>query len=577
MTRMDIEEIAVQRVKREILKYDCLKDFINSNDKMPLWDGEIFIYEENCKYQQNEKLVGRIGVQVKGHKVKKLKNGNSKYSIEVEYLRAYQKEKRGTLLFVVEIIDSENTQIYYANLLPVDLKEILEKVKENQKTVTINIKPIKEKSPSSIKMICQNFLKNSNEQMNIEIKNIDEIKDIKEINFTIIGEKQYLEEYMLTNDVYTYGIDKASNQKFALPKLTKIQSFKTIKSDVQIKGKEYYNEITIFKNKDEEYFLLGKATKIYINKNKVNFHVCGNLYDRIKDINFILDLLRNNEIKVKNQVLPMKVNIEKGAKEKYIKSLEEDLKGLEIIKKISEKFHIRFDIDIEKLDKDGWHNLERFIKLNNGIKINGIEDSNIHFIDIDKYCIAFLILYDDDKKIKVYNYFEDLSDKIKVFYLNEKNEQVVISPYVNLTAENLVKFSNIDIEVIKSTFEEDTYTKETCERYNLWLLEVIKAYDITGDKKWFDFAKYLNDKILNNSRIATYIVNQKQIIKRLRDLTIKEKEELYQIKEKEEDNMMLCAISILLENWSDYERYFNKLSEEEKKQFIGFPIYHLKK
>ena len=140
---MDIEEIAVQRVKREILKYDCLKDFINSNDKMPLWDGEIFIYEENCKYQQNEKLVGRIGVQVKGHKVKKLKNGNSKYSIEVEYLRAYQKEKRGTLLFVVEIIDSENTQIYYANLLPVDLKEILEKVKENQKTVTINIKPIK--------------------------------------------------------------------------------------------------------------------------------------------------------------------------------------------------------------------------------------------------------------------------------------------------------------------------------------------------------------------------------------------------------------------------------------------------
>ena len=30
---MDIEEMAVQRVKREILKYDCLKDYINSNDK----------------------------------------------------------------------------------------------------------------------------------------------------------------------------------------------------------------------------------------------------------------------------------------------------------------------------------------------------------------------------------------------------------------------------------------------------------------------------------------------------------------------------------------------------------------
>lgn len=574
---MDIEEIAVQRVKREILKYECLKDFINSNDKMPLWDGEIFIYEENCKYQQNSKLVGRIGVQVKGHKVNKLKNGNSKYTIDVEYLRAYEREKRGTLLFVVEIIDSENTQLYYANLLPVDLKEILGKVKDGQKTVTIDIKPIKEKSPSSIKMICQNFLKNSNEQMNIEIKNIDDMKDIKEINFTIIGEKQYLEEYLLTNDVYTYGIDKVSNQKFALPKLKEIQSFKTIKSDIQIKNKEYYSEITIFKNRDEEYFLLGKATRIYISKNKVNFQVCGNLYDRIKDIKFILDLLRYNEITMKNKVLPMKVNIEKDAKEKYIKSLEDDLKGLEIIKNLFEKFNIRFDIDIGNLSKDSWHNLERFIKLNNGIKINGIEDSNIHFIDIDKYCIAFLILYDKDKNIKVYNYFEDLNDKIKVFYFNEKNEQIIISPYINLTAENLVKFSNIDLEVIKSTFQEDTYTKETCERYNLWLLEVIKAYDITRDKKWIEFAKYLNNKILNNSRITTYIVNEKQIIKRERDLTIDEKEELYQIKEKEVDNMMLCAISILLENWSDYERYFNKLSEEEKKQFIEFPIYNLRK
>ena len=33
---MDIEEIAVQRVKREILKYNCLKDYIDSNDKTPL-------------------------------------------------------------------------------------------------------------------------------------------------------------------------------------------------------------------------------------------------------------------------------------------------------------------------------------------------------------------------------------------------------------------------------------------------------------------------------------------------------------------------------------------------------------
>ena len=150
---MDIEEIAVQRVKREILKYDCLKDYINTNDKTPMWDGEIYIYKENSKYKANEDFKGKISVQVKGHKVDKIKSGHSKYSIDVEYLRAYQKDKKGVLLFVVEMTDSENTQIYYANLLPVDLKEILGRVKENQKKISIDIKPIKEKSPSSMKMI----------------------------------------------------------------------------------------------------------------------------------------------------------------------------------------------------------------------------------------------------------------------------------------------------------------------------------------------------------------------------------------------------------------------------------------
>lgn len=79
---MDIEGIAVQRVKREILKYDCLKDYINTNDKTPMWDGEIYIYKENSKYKASEDFLGKISVQVKGHKVNKLKSGNSKYLFE---------------------------------------------------------------------------------------------------------------------------------------------------------------------------------------------------------------------------------------------------------------------------------------------------------------------------------------------------------------------------------------------------------------------------------------------------------------------------------------------------------------
>lgn len=570
---MDIEGIAVEKVKSEIHKYECLKDYINSGERIPMWDGEIYIYKENSKYRSNEDFKGKISVQVKGHKVNKLNSGKSKYSIDVEYLRAYQKEKKGVLLFVVEMTDSENTQIYYANLLPVDLKDILDKVEKNQKTISIDIRPIKEKSSSSMKMICLNFLKNSNEQMNLEIKNIDEIDKIKEIKFSVVGEEEYFEEYLFNNDIYSYAIDEETNKKYALPKLKEIQKCKTNKVCVKIKEKTYYNQITHVKNKEEEYFLYGKSIKIYSDRNKINFKLKGNIYERINDAKFIIDLLKNKEIIINGKIITIPINIKEKAKENYIDLLNKDLIYLIKLKKMFEKFNIKFEKDLDLLDKKSIKNLEKFAKLNDGILIDGIKDSSIYFIEISGYTIAFIVIVNQDKSVKVYNYFGDLSDKIKVFYLDKNKNKISISPYINLTAQNLVSFSNINIKNIKKTFDESDYSAETCLRYNLWLLELIKAYDKSNEKKWLDFAEYLINKILTFSESPIYQINKLQIVKRNRKLNLKEKEKLYEIKEKEDDNMIQCGIAILLDNLSDFERYFNKL--ENKKEFKKFPIYNL--
>ena len=569
---MDIEGIAVERVKREIYKYNCLKEFLNSNDKMPLWDGEIFIYDENSEYNSNSKFLGKISVQVKGHKVAKIKSGNSKYTVDVENLIAYQKTGKGTLLFVVEIIDSETTQIYYANLLPVDLKEILSKVKDDQKKVNVDIKPIKEKSSSSMKMICQNFLNNSNEQMNIEIKNIDEIKDIKEINFSVWGDKEYIENYMFNNDIYTYAICEKDNKKIALPKLKDIQTFKTVSTEVSIKNKKYYNEITFIKNRNEEYALIGESIKFYISDNKINFNISGNIYERIIDIKFILDLLENKEITISDRTFNLN-----GYKNKqdYITKLNNNLILLQSIKDIFDKYNIRFEKDISKLNSEERKNLVRFIKINKGELIKDLDAVTPYYIDVVEYRIAFIILKESENEIEILNYFDsNIMDKVKVFFIDQNNEQVFISPYINLTTQNLLEFSNIDIDIIEKSFETEYYTEEICERYNMFLLELIKAYDVSKDKKWIKFAEKLVDKILLYSNLPVYIINKFQIIKRIRNLTLEEKEELYKIKEKESDNIIQCGIAILLDNRSDFERYFNKIGIKQK-EFKKFPIYNL--
>ncbi len=43
------------------------------------------------------------------------------------------------------------------------------------------------------------------------------------------------------------------------------------------------------------------------------------------------------------------------------------------------------------------------------------------------------------------------------------------------------------------------------------------------------------------------------------------------------DNRMLCAINILLENKSEVETNFDQLTEEEKEAFIQYPIFTLAK
>lgn len=573
---MDIEEIAVLAVRNEIVKYsDTLVAYIDTKEKTPMWDGYIYVYKQNSKYKANKEFEGKIGVQVKGKTVTQLSNGNSKYSIKVDYLRAYQKDKKGILLFVVEIIDYAHTKLFYANLLPVDLEEILNRVKENQEEVSIDIKPIKEKSSSSLKMICLNFLKNANEQINIAIKSIDEIKDIKQINIPVISEEKYIEDYLFNNDIYSYAIAKETNEKIALPKLKELEKFSTNKVNISIAGREYYNNITFVKNKDEEYVIYGKSTKIYLNENKITFKIKGNVYERIRDINFIVNLINSKTITIdgKNIVLPVQVK-DKQEKE-YITNIKKDLIRLEKIKCLFEKFNIKFNIDLNNLSYKDWKNLDLFIHINDGKPVKQVQESKLYNIEIANYKIAFIALVDENKNIKVYNYFSDLSNVLKVFYYDENNKEISVSPYINMSKKNLSEYSNVDIDIIKETFNSLDSKEDTIERYNLWMLEVIKAYDESNNIRFLELAEYINERILEHRDNAVDIINKMQIIKRIRALNSNEKDLIYELKEVNNDLLIQCAIAILLDNKSDYERYFLKLSKNEKNTFKEFPIYNL--
>lgn len=131
---MGIEKLATSAVATAIEKTDRLSAFINSGDKEPCWDGNIYIHEAKNHTKKNIK---KVVTQVKGKKVKPHQVTDSiKYRISSDDLTAYMMNG-GTMFFVVYIDEKtkDTLQIYYAELLPMKIKAIMADVKGSYQVV----------------------------------------------------------------------------------------------------------------------------------------------------------------------------------------------------------------------------------------------------------------------------------------------------------------------------------------------------------------------------------------------------------------------------------------------------------
>ena len=128
---MDLEKIATASVKTSISITDELSPFINEGDKEPSWDGNIYIYANKDKRKESIK---KVPVQVKGKQSDDFSLDTIKYPVTVVDLENYLNDG-GVVFFVVYISkDGRNTKIYYSCLLPVKIRNILDRnIKKNKK------------------------------------------------------------------------------------------------------------------------------------------------------------------------------------------------------------------------------------------------------------------------------------------------------------------------------------------------------------------------------------------------------------------------------------------------------------
>lgn len=583
MTRIPsskVEEKAARAVSDAIDSCALLKADIKFGEKGISWDGDIYLY--NNPEQNKNQLEGILPAQVKGKVVKNYSGKYCSFPVEVSDIKNYL-IKKGIIFFVVEMNESMSEyRIYYATLLPVDLRELLEKCKVDQKTISIHLKNIPNNRINSFQYICKDAICNMKLQWSDTFIELNEINKMSKVELRVTPEDGDVQKYVLENGLYVYG--KYNDKEPLRPFKNKINIAQTIlgfKKSISVHGKKFYSEYKVVTERDgNKSIQFGKEISLVIDniETKLNYNSNGSLEERIRDLEFLVNLFRAKSINIDGKEYPIDFD-DTTANKKTFEKFEKALLVFKKTKNTLNTFGIVYEGNMEDLfDKNNY--LEWLINYTEGnVKFNSlVERSGIYHLNIGPLYIGIFVLIKDDNTLDVYNLFSDFYKILCIHSTDNNGNDAIISPYITLNAEEIVKFSNFNLGVVENSVKIMDLSEYSSNLLNLFLLQVIKAYDkepkrnellLLAESIQSHIDDYSPDSIIN-------IINRLQICKRQRALNKEEKSELLKIRNTTDNNQMLCAISILLDNISDYEYYYDKLTDEEKTTFSNYPIYNLR-
>lgn len=161
------ERNAVNAVRDFVDATDCLRSYLEENDKTPLWDGSIFVYDGEP--DKNPNLVGSVKTQIKGTEVDGFQD-KEQYRIPFEELNLYMREG-GLFFFVVEMLKNDYNQrrIFYRALTPHTIQALIKKTKQNNlgkesKSLEFTLQPL----PTDYRIIedeMHNFIRDARKQV----------------------------------------------------------------------------------------------------------------------------------------------------------------------------------------------------------------------------------------------------------------------------------------------------------------------------------------------------------------------------------------------------------------------------
>lgn len=575
---IQIEKSAVIYLKQIILPHRKMNDFINDNDKEPSWDGMIYLYKEDG--YKAEDILCRVPVQIKGkNDPYKLKNKGITYPIEYKHLRNYDKD--GGVVYIVVFMsdDCSKYQIFYNCLTPVKLQDLLkgtEKKKPDQK--------------KSVPMLCLNnndvneLFKILN-QFNIDKKNqgnskgqilrrsIDKnrISDIDSISWsTYLTDYDEIIRNISNGEICLYGHDAITDMwyPFTFEEQKKVELIKYTKLNYSfgIDNQFFYNNI-ILKDKNGERLIQLSENLIFNDTvSKYHFKPISTLDNILNDIMFIKALRYGSRFSI-----GMEHSVDIG-EITFPEVFLENLEWWEKIIAAFKEYDIKCTKRMDQFTDIDWRNVNFLVKIySNEVSSSYNSDWWMMWWEDKVYPIYIADRVDGTKK--GYNLISSND-----FWLSmEKQSQHLIIPNFFMYKRDIwEKIYDFDESVVLEQLERCDYNEYTEQVYYELFIELLSAYDKTKNEKLYDISKYLANKFEKIDPKGQYgIINRFQLLKRKRSLTEMEVLELERICLSPVDDLVSCAVEILLDNKHSARMKISSMSIENQETFRSFPIYNL--
>lgn len=586
---MNIEMMAVQHVRLAIAKTDYLVPHINDNDREPSWDGDVEVYRKAGDTHSKEDLVLKVPVQIKGHKTANLKKQSIAYSVELSDLRNYLNAGGTTFLVVYVDEDGENNKIYYCNLLPFELKRLVNKFGEQKtKQITLKALPKKKNEIADVFLFAAMHMKRQRPAIVCDPISMEDVLKTGQAKLTFAYSKTPDTswnpiDYMFDHETYIYA-QLPLGLELPVDHISHIDlAGVTIPRPVYVNEKKFYDSYEVIRSKDTTELHFGKSIKIVLNKTskkqRLNFALAGTLSERIIDEDFLVSALDAGQCQIGDTVYPLRPAAPGEVKAFDLAEQKQHLAWSNAVKALLEKLGVTKELDCTHISKEDNAKLlmlakavlkGEYVKWDFGEEIfPEIEIANLTI----KLCV-----FKHEENEGYYRVFGYADAPIGYAVKDDAGKDVDISYHIFLKRDAMLRCDNIDYRKVVRTTKAIPLTQESSSTTVWVLLELLHAYDQSNDTRedLLEAAMALADWLRTSDMYTPQDLldlNFYQTIKRARALNAHEIQAVHSMIEARPIRKdIYVGAYLILGDYGSAQKHYEQMDEHEKDTFSLYPI-----